>query len=87
MNIKIDNEYLLQSDERNVILVRARETKKGDNAGNTYEENVSYHSSVQGALKDYLRIKTNLSEATSIQELINEVKEIKKTINEVLNGI
>ena len=87
MNIKIDKEYSIQSDERNVILVRTKEVKRGKNAGEIYEENVSYNATVQKALKDYLRVKTNLSEATSIQELLNEVKEIKKTINDVLGGV
>ena len=87
MNIVIDNEYSIQSDERNVILVRTKEAQRGKNAGEVYNENVSYHVTVQGALKDYLRVKTNLSEATSIQELLSEVKEIRKTINDVLGGV
>lgn len=87
MNINIDNEYGLRSDERNVILVRIKESKTGKNAGEIYEENVTYHANVQGALKSYLRIKTNLSEATSIQELLDEVKETKKIIENVLGGI
>lgn len=87
MNIVIDNEYSIQSDERNVILVRTKEAQRVKNAGEVYNENVSYHATVQGALKDYLRVKTNLSEATSIQELLSEVKEIRKTINDVLGGV
>lgn len=87
MNIKIDKEYTLQSDDRNIILVRTNKVKKGENAGGTYDQNISYHGTLQAALKDYLRVKTNTSQATSIQELLNEVKEIKKTIENVLNGI
>lgn len=87
MNIKIDNEYTIQSDERNIILVRSKEAQRGKNAGEVYTENVSYHATVQSALKDYLRVKTNLSEATSIQDLLNEIKEIRKTINDVLGGV
>ncbi len=87
MNIKIDSQYSLQSDERNVILVRSRKVQKGKNAGETYEENISYNATLQQALNDYLRVKTNSSEAMSIQELLKEVEEIKKTIKDVLNGI
>lgn len=87
MNIRIDDEYKIISDERNVILVRIKETKRGESAGNTYEENVGYYANVQSALKKYLRVKTNLSNATSIQELLDEVKEFNKTIENVLNGI
>ena len=81
MNIKIDEEYSIQSDERNVILVRSKEVQRGKNAGEIYEENLGYYGTVQGLLNDYLRIKTNMSDATSIKELLKEVKEIKKTIN------
>lgn len=87
MNIKIDKEYTLQSDDRNIILVKTNKVAKGKNAGETYDQNVSYHGTLQSALKDYLRVKTNSSEATTIQELLKEVKEIKKTIENVLNGI
>lgn len=87
MNIKIDKEYSLQSDERNVILVRTKKAKKGENTGKKYEENVGYYSTVQMALNDYLRVKTNLSEATSIPELLTEVEEVRKTIEKVLKGI
>lgn len=87
MNIRIDNDYSLQSDERNIILVRNREVERGENKGGTYEQNISYHATLQSALKDYLRVKTNLSDATSIQELLKEVKKIKKTIENVLNGV
>ena len=31
MNIKIDNEYTIQSDERNIILVRSKEAQRGKN--------------------------------------------------------
>lgn len=87
MNIKIDKEYTLQSDERNVILVKTKEVERGENIGESYEQNVSYHGTIQSALKDYLRVKINSSEATSIKELLKEVREIKKTIENVLNGI
>lgn len=85
MDIKIDNEYSIQSDERNIILVKTRKVENGKNKGEIYEQNVSYHSTLQSALKDYLRVKTNLSEATSVQELLKEVEEIKKIIEDVLN--
>jgi len=87
MNIKLDKEYTLQSDERNVILVRTKGVERGKNVGGNYEQNVSYHGTIQSALKAYLRVKINLSDATSIQELLKEVRETRKIIENVLGGI
>lgn len=84
MNIKIDKDYSIKSDARNVILVENKISEKGESKGETYENNMGYYSTVQGALKDYLRIKTNLSEATTIKELLSDIARIEKTIEEVL---
>lgn len=86
MNIRIDEKYSLKSDPRNVILVENKTVQDGKNKGEIREVPISYHATVQCALKDYLRIKTNLSEAATIQELLQDIKKIEKTIEAVLNG-
>lgn len=87
MNIKIDKEYKLTSDSRSVMLVKTWIGQEGKSKGKEQESNVGYYASVQGALKDYLRIQTNLSNATTIKELLADVKKIEKTIEEVLKGV
>lgn len=87
MNIKIDENYKLTSDDRNVILVKTWIGQEGKSKGKEQKLNVGYYANVQGALKDYLRIKTNLSEATTIKELLADVDKIEKTIEEVLKGV
>lgn len=87
MNIKIDNDYKLTSDDRNVILVKTWIGQEGKSKGKEQESNVGYYANVQGALKGYLRIKTNLSDATTIKELLADVRKIEKTIEEVLKGV
>lgn len=87
MNINIDNEYKLTSDSRSVILVKTWIGQEGKSKGVEQEANVGYYANVQAALKDYLRIKTNLSNATTIKELLADVKKIEKTIEEVLKGV
>lgn len=82
MNIKIDKDYSIKSDLRNVILVEKRISEKGE----LYDNNLGYYATVQGALKGYLRVKTNLSDATTIQELLSDIRRIEKTIENVLNG-
>lgn len=86
MNIKIDENYSLKSDPRNVILVENKIVQEGKDKGSVRETPISYHATVQCALKDYLRIKTNLSEATTIQELLQDIKKIEKNIEKVLKG-
>lgn len=87
MNIKIDKNYSLKSDLRNVILVENKVVQEGGNAGKEYEENISFHATLENALKDYKRVMINTFEATSIKELLKRVEEIDKTIEKVLGGI
>ncbi len=86
MNIKIDKDYSIKSDDRNVILVKNRIVKEGKNQGEVQEDPVSYHGTLEGALKDYKRVKINSSEATAMNELFAAIKEIDRKIEEVLKG-
>lgn len=87
MNIKIDDNYSIKSDPRNVILVENKIVQDGDRKGEVYETPVSYHGSVTEALKSYKRMRINTSEATTIKELLSVVKETDRKIDEVLKGI
>ncbi len=82
MNIKIDNNYSLKSDPRNVVLIENKVSEKGTE----YESTIGYYGTVESALKGYLKHKNNTSEATSINQLLNEIKETRKTIESVLGG-
>lgn len=87
MNIKIDNNYSLRSDLRNVILVENKIIQEGENKGKPTETTIGYYGTVEGALNGYLKVKTNLSNATSIKELLDEIKSVKTIISEVLQGV
>jgi hypothetical protein len=87
MNIKIDDTYSIKSDLRNVILVENKVVQEGENAGKEYEENISFHATLENALKDYKRVMINTSDATSVKQLLERVAEIDKTIEKVLGGI
>ena len=80
MNIKIDNNFSLKSDPRNVILVENKIVQDGDRKGEIYESPIGYYGNVEGALRGYLNHKTNTSEATSINELLSEIKDVKEII-------
>ena len=84
MNIRIDDNYKLTSDERNVILTRVTIGQSGKSEGEEIEKNIGYYGNIEHALSDYLKIKINTSEATSINELKAEIREVKKTIQGLL---
>lgn len=86
MNIKIDKNYSLKSDARNVMLVENKTIKEGDNKGNPTEITLGYYGTIEGALKGYLRLKINLSDATTIKGLLQDIESIKKTIENTLEG-
>lgn len=86
MNIKIDKNYSLKSDARNVMLVENKVIQEGDNKGNPTEITLGYYGTIEGALKGYLRLKINLSDATTIEGLLKEIESIKKTIENTLEG-
>jgi hypothetical protein len=84
VNIRIDNDYKLTSDERNVILTKISIGQSGKSKGKEVESNVGYYGTIEHALNDYLRIKINTSQATSINELKAEIREVKKTIQRMM---
>ena len=84
MNIRIDKDYKLTSDERNVILTKISIGQSGKSKGKEVESNVGYYGTIEHALNDYLRIKINTSQATSINELKEEIREVKKTIQKMM---
>lgn len=87
MDIKIDDTYSIKSDLRNVMLVEPKIIQSGKNKGQKVDSVVSYHATLENALKDYKRVMINTCEATSIKELLERVAEIDKKIEKVLGGI
>lgn len=87
MNIKIDDTYSIKSDLRNVMLIENKVVLEGKNKGKPVESVLGFYGSLEAALKAYLRTRINLSDATSVRMLLNEVKKVEETIHNVLNGI
>lgn len=87
MNIKIDDTYSIKSDLRNVMLVETRISQSGKSKGEEVDSVLSYHATLENALKDYKKVMINTCEATSIKQLLARVDEIDKTIKKVLGGI
>ena len=69
MEIAIDEQYWLRSDERNFILARKRITQEGENAGQESWENVGHYTSLSGLVKGCLDRQLRGSKANTLAEL------------------
>ena len=86
MNIKLDENYRLTSDEYNVILQKERIVKEGKTAGELFTENVGFYTNIEDAITAYIRKRTISSEATTLLELKNELLGIKNYVKKLLSG-
>ncbi len=86
MRIEISN-YVITSESRNIILNKAMTVQEGERAGEEYLSPIGFYSTVEQAMKAVGNHKIKQSEATSIKELMKEVREIRKLIEEVLEGV
>lgn len=77
MYIEIDDNYLVTNDgERNIILQRS-------NSKGNYQT-VGYFSTVEDAFQAYARKRMVESEATSVEELLKELKDLREYIQSIL---
>ena len=83
MNIKIDDTWVITSDDRNIILNRSYVAKDGKRKGEEILKPESYHGSIEGALDMYSKRMVASSAATSFSELKKCMQEIKETIRSV----
>ena len=84
MYIELKQGYVLTSDERSVILNKTFVPKSGENAGETNLKPVAYYSSIESALQGVLDRYTKMSDATTLKELLEEIKENKAYINSLI---
>lgn len=85
LNIEIEN-YVIRSDESNIILQTKKVAKEGKKQGEEYFNTVGYYSTLEGALNRVLDLKIKGCGANSIQEVLVAIKEIKSEIHKVLNN-
>lgn len=84
MNIKIDDTFSLKSDPLNVMLVETKTRQDGKNIGKKVDTVVGYYGTVESALLGYLTYKTNTSQATTIKQLRDDIKEVKEIILKIM---
>lgn len=83
MRIPIGN-YLLTSDSHNIILNKVSKCKSGKNAGKEKLETIGYYSTVEAACQGILDQAIKESAATSIRELLEDVRRARQTIEDAL---
>ena len=81
MEIEI-GKYIITSDSLCVTLNEKKKIEKGENKGNEYLSAIGYFNTVESCLEEILQLKIKESQATSIKELLDEIKEISKFIRE-----
>ncbi len=83
MDIRI-GDYHLGSDSYNItlsaVMVSQGKTKKGE----TYLDPIGYYSSVSNALSALIDHKIKRSTATTLKQLIEDVREAKKLVADAL---
>lgn len=86
MNIILDDDFVLVSDGMQFILQLRRtvDNEESKNYGNEYVTGVGYYSDLESALKGYVRKKTYKSEATTIDELLQEIRKLNDYIHEII---
>lgn len=84
MYIEFGKNYVLDSDEHNIILKVKAIQQTGENAGKEYLKTEGYFQTIEAAFRHVVNLEIRKSEAKSIKELGENVNKIKQDINEVL---
>jgi hypothetical protein len=84
MKIHIEDDYYLTSDANNIIVSKISRYLTGEKKGQDNVKSISYHSNVEAALKSFFKMKLRLSDAQSLQDVINKIAEFDAKIDEML---
>lgn len=76
MRIQIDDSIYLTSDSTQFMLVETKIIQDGKNKGNEYDSTLGYYGSIPEVIKAYVKQKQLESNATTLQELLAETREI-----------
>ena len=87
MQIKLDERYQLVSDELQFTLQEIKVVQEEKNKGKEYAVSIGFYSKIEDALVGYTRHKLLDSKATTLHELIEEVRALKQYIKDLVNGV
>lgn len=81
--MQINDNYKIEADELNVVLIRRRVGQEGKSMGVEIWEPVAYHTSLKNALKDFARREVHSTELTSLTIIVQKMDEIEKAIDKL----
>lgn len=85
MNIKLDEQFRIVSDEYQFILqkLKIRNDKSKEQEKEAYK-NLSYHTSLEDLLSAYFRHRVVQSTAEDLKSLVREVRGVKQYIKDLI---
>lgn len=83
MKVHIEGNLYLESDERQYILVEYSIAKSGKNEGEPVGRNLSYHPTIESAIRSFANRKIKESTAQTLSEFTQELRKI----NEYIRGL
>lgn len=83
MKVQIEDNLYIEGDERN-IEVRRYTGKFDEKTEKELFKNYGYFTSVEGAVKKIIRMKLADSKATTLSELLVDLKRIEKEIENLI---
>ena len=84
MNIKLEKGIYLESDETQFAIKREVGVNK---KGETTYKILGYYTNFEQELQGYVRHKTRVSKATTLQQAINEIRALKNHITNLAKGV
>ena len=84
MYIKLDENYIIKSDENNYILSELKvASESAKNAGEIVEKTIGYYGTIQQALRGYAKISTRQPNQDGYKELLQKLDAIEQAILKV----
>lgn len=89
MKIDINERYLIVSDENQFILQEKKTVEKADskNIGQEYITNIGYFGKLESALNTWIDREIKLSDAEGIPAIMKLLKELRKQVKVMCQGI
>lgn len=84
MKVHIEKDIYLSGDGRSFQLERRSVVKGGEKKGDELYIPFAYHSSIGGAINSLIKMKVSESTATTLLELIEDIKRIESEIKAIV---
>ena len=88
MQIIIDANHKITSDSRQYLLQEIKTVLNGDKKGEVYESTLGYYSTISNTLKAYRELQIRSSNVTTIDELLEFIKQLDSKLDklEIIKG-